>query len=86
MHNETIKKPKTLVTFTNLQKMEVYCIIYLIKQLKGRCIVVLGYARVSIDNQSLDRQIDELNRCKTDEIFTKNISGAKTKDLSLAGF
>jgi DNA invertase Pin-like site-specific DNA recombinase len=35
----------------------------------------IGYARVSTDNQNLERQIDLLNKYEIDEIFTEKISG-----------
>jgi predicted site-specific integrase-resolvase len=38
-------------------------------------IIKIGYARVSTDNQNLERQIDLLNKYGIDEIFTEKISG-----------
>lgn len=49
--------------------------------LNGR---LVGYARVSTDDQDLSLQIDSLTGfgISRDDIFTEKISGAKTDDLS----
>ena len=36
-----------------------------------------GYARVSTDAQSLDRQIDALNKYGVDELLTEKMTGTK---------
>lgn len=36
-----------------------------------------GYARVSTEDQNLDRQIDKLNESKVDKIFNEKITGTK---------
>ena len=36
-----------------------------------------GYARVSTDDQSLDRQIDALNSYGVDELLTEKMTGTK---------
>lgn len=47
--------------------------------------MIFGYARVSTKHQSLDMQLDELNRYGCDEIATEKESGAKKdrKELQL---
>jgi DNA invertase Pin-like site-specific DNA recombinase len=40
--------------------------------------MIIGYARVSTDNQNLDRQIDALNEFKVDEILTEKMTGTKS--------
>jgi DNA invertase Pin-like site-specific DNA recombinase len=44
---------------------------------------LIGYARVSTDDQNLTLQIDSLTGLgiKRDDIFTEKISGAKTERL-----
>lgn len=37
----------------------------------------VGYARVSTDDQNLDRQIDALKEFGCEKIFTEKISGTK---------
>ena len=39
--------------------------------------MIFGYARVSTDNQSLDRQIDALNAYGVDELLTEKMTGTK---------
>lgn len=40
--------------------------------------MIFGYARVSTDNQNLDRQIDALNNYKVDDILMEKMTGTKT--------
>ncbi len=37
----------------------------------------IGYARVSTENQNLERQIDALYECGVDELYTEKITGTK---------
>lgn len=39
--------------------------------------MIFGYARVSTDAQSLDRQIDALNKYSVDELLTEKMTGTK---------
>jgi len=39
--------------------------------------MILGYARVSTDEQNLDRQIDALNKYRVDVLFNEKMSGTK---------
>lgn len=39
--------------------------------------MIIGYARVSTIDQSLDLQLDALNEFSCDEIFKEKVSGAK---------
>ena len=39
--------------------------------------MIFGYARVSTDDQSLDRQIDALNAYGVDELLTEKMTGTK---------
>lgn len=39
--------------------------------------MTFGYARVSTDDQSLDRQIDALNSYGVDELLTEKMTGTK---------
>ena len=39
--------------------------------------MTFGYARVSTDDQSLDRQIDALNAYGVDELLTEKMTGTK---------
>ena len=39
--------------------------------------MIIGYARVSTEQQNLDRQIDALNNYGVDEIFTEKMTGTK---------
>lgn len=45
--------------------------------MKGMDEVIIGYARVSTVDQSLDMQLDSLQEYRCDEIFQEKISGAK---------
>ena len=40
--------------------------------------MVIGYARVSTEQQSLDRQIDALRQYGVDKLFTEKMTGTKT--------
>lgn len=39
--------------------------------------MIIGYARVSTEQQELDRQIDALNKYGVDEMYTEKITGTK---------
>lgn len=39
--------------------------------------MIIGYARVSTEQQNLDRQIDALNQYGVDELFTEKMTGTK---------
>ena len=39
--------------------------------------MTLGYARVSTDEQNLDRQVDALNKYGVDVLFNEKMSGTK---------
>lgn len=39
--------------------------------------MILGYARVSTNEQNLDRQIDALNKYGVDILFNEKMSGTK---------
>ena len=45
--------------------------------LKGGYIMIFGYARVSTEQQSLDRQIDALKKYGIDKLFTEKMTGTK---------
>ncbi|OAS85098.1 recombinase family protein [Metabacillus litoralis] len=45
--------------------------------------MIFGYARTSTKKQSLDMQLDELNRFGVDEIITEQASGAKKDRVEL---
>jgi len=40
--------------------------------------MTIGYARVSTIDQNLDRQLDSLNGCGAEKIFTEKVTGKKT--------
>lgn len=40
--------------------------------------MIIGYARVSTEQQNLDRQIDALNKYGIDELYTEKMTGTKT--------
>jgi DNA invertase Pin-like site-specific DNA recombinase len=46
--------------------------------------LIIGYARVSTNDQNLDVQIDELNRYGCDRIYEEKMSGAKKDRPKLA--
>jgi DNA invertase Pin-like site-specific DNA recombinase len=62
-----------IIIFT---KSDVYDNMGLPKQ-KGVVFVNIGYARVSTEQQSLDRQIDALNQYGVEELFTEKMTGTK---------
>ncbi|MFR7592393.1 MAG: recombinase family protein [Longibaculum sp.] len=45
--------------------------------------MIFGYARVSTENQNLDRQIDALNKYGVDKIYTEKMTGTKKDRPSL---
>ncbi|MDA9472436.1 recombinase family protein [Enterococcus sp. 5H] len=46
--------------------------------------MIFGYARVSINDQNLDMQIDALKNAQTDKIFKEKITGTKKERPELA--
>ena len=42
----------------------------------------IGYARVSTNDQNLDRQLDQLSEYDCERIFMEKIQAQKRKDLS----
>ena len=40
--------------------------------------MIIGYARVSTEEQNLDLQMDALNKSECDKIFTDKMSGARS--------
>lgn len=51
--------------------------------LKRGDIVNIGYARVSTEEQNLDRQMDILKQAGCDRIYEEKVSGIKKIDLNL---
>jgi DNA invertase Pin-like site-specific DNA recombinase len=47
--------------------------------------MLIGYARVSTDDQNLDLQQDALEKAGCEKIYTDQQSGASTDRLGLAG-
>lgn len=48
---------------------------------KGEMTMIIGYARVSKEEQSIDRQLDVLKEFGTEQIIQEKITGTKKKDL-----
>ena len=46
--------------------------------------MILGYARVSSDGQSLEAQLDELKRAGCERVFREKVSGARSDRRELA--
>lgn len=44
----------------------------------GRCLVKIGYARVSTQDQNLDRQLDNLRSTGCERIFNEKMTGTKS--------
>ena len=44
----------------------------------GRCLVKIGYARVSTQDQNLDRQLDNLRAAGCERIFNEKMTGTKS--------
>lgn len=44
----------------------------------GRCLVKIGYARVSTQDQNLDRQLDNLTAAGCERIFNEKMTGTKS--------
>ena len=44
----------------------------------GRCLVKIGYARVSTQDQNLDRQLDNLRSAGCERIFNEKMTGTKS--------
>jgi predicted site-specific integrase-resolvase len=54
------------------------CIIY-----RHNCPVIYGYARVSMDGQSVDAQVRQLTKAGCKKVFREVASGAKTDRAQL---
>lgn len=50
----------------------------MLTQKGGRCLVKIGYARVSTQDQNLDRQLDNLRAAGCERIFNEKMTGTKS--------
>lgn len=49
------------------------------------CVMIIGYARVSTNDQSLNAQHDALAEVGAERVFSETVSGAKAKWPELSG-